>query len=523
MTTVTSTLTAAAPRTRRRSTAAALPAAAGAATVIATAFGTWIPSLWGDEAASALSAQRSLPSFLHEIVHVDAVHAVYYAALHLWVAVFGASAFSLRFPSAIAIGVTVAGLIVLVRQFGGGRRLQLVAATLAALSPRLDYAGTEARSYAWTAAFATWIAIAGVAAVRGRAEPRRAWLVYGGLLAAGTALNVFTASLALAIGCFAALHPRRAVLLRAWAATSAAALLCASPVLVLAALQRQQVAFLAHRPTPPVTWLQSGFFDADPIAAVIGWALVALALAVAVRGRLRGAHLVEHSHLHLTGPRLGRRPGLTALAALWGGIPFVGLVATIPVLHNYAPRYITFATPAVVLLIALGIEAVFRSWRAAGITALALTVAASVPAYAHWRTPYAQNESDWAQVAELIGAHARAGDQLAFDTVVRSSRRPVNSMRLYPADYRGLAAPQLVAPWYETASWHDDLMTIEHAAEQGRFTARRVFAVESDFPGEGLVDADGIRSLEAAGYRVVRHWSLHSDEVFELHRDATGG
>src|SRR3954447_13901286 len=40
--------------------------------------GSWIPSFWGDEAASVMSAQRSMPSLLRMLGHVDAVHGAYY-------------------------------------------------------------------------------------------------------------------------------------------------------------------------------------------------------------------------------------------------------------------------------------------------------------------------------------------------------------------------------------------------------------------------------------------------------------
>src|SRR6059058_2447370 len=69
-----------------------------AATVVA-ASGSWIPSLWGDEAATLMSARRPVGSLLSMLTHVDAVHGLYYLMMHAWTAVFGISAFALRFPS----------------------------------------------------------------------------------------------------------------------------------------------------------------------------------------------------------------------------------------------------------------------------------------------------------------------------------------------------------------------------------------------------------------------------------------
>jgi mannosyltransferase len=490
-------------RSALRAPAVAVPAVAGILAIVITAFGSWIPSLWGDEAASALSAQRSLPSFLHEVTHVDAVHAVYYAALHVWVTLAGTSPFSLRFPSAIATGVTVAGVIVLARFFTRGWRLPLIAAALTVALPRLNFAGIEARGYAWTAAVATWIVIIGVATLAGRLEARVGWTLFALLGGAGTALNIFVGSTMVVIGCLAALAPagERRTRLSRWAAACGVALLLASPVLLFAAFQHGQVAFLAKRPVPPHAWLVSQWFGYS-LFAVLGWiALLAAVCLIALR---------RH-------PRLDQGLGLTAL--LWAGLPSAFLIGTISVLHNYTARYLTFTAPAAVLLIALAVDAVFRSWKPAGIAALAAVLLAAAPMYAAQRTPNAENQSDWAQLGAVIAAHARPGDQVAFDTVVRPSRRPASAWRVYPADFRNVSVPQLVTPYWQRPTWTDQLMTIEDAAAHRLFTADTVFAVEADYPGEGVVDARGVPSLEESGYRVVRRWTLHSDLVVQLDRE----
>jgi mannosyltransferase len=203
---------------------------------------------------------------------------------------------------------------------------------------------------------------------------------------------------------------------------------------------------------------------------------------------------------------------------LWAGLPSALLIGTIPVLHNYTARYLTFTAPAAALLIALAVDAAFRSWKPAGIAALAAVLLAAAPMDAAQRTPNAENQSDWAEVGAVIASHAHPGDQVAFDTVVRPSRRPASAWRVYPADFRDVSVPQLVTPYWERPTWTDKLMTIEDAARQHLFTAGTVFAVEADYPGEGLVDVRGVPSLEGSGYRVVRRWTLHSDLVVQLDR-----
>ncbi|MBN9180093.1 MAG: hypothetical protein J0J00_06015, partial [Microbacterium sp.] len=96
-------------------------AVVGAAAAVISAAGSWIPSLWGDEAASLLSARRPLGSLFAMLTHVDAVHGLSYIALHFWIRVFGSSAFSIRVPSALAIGVCAAAVVVLCGRFGSLR------------------------------------------------------------------------------------------------------------------------------------------------------------------------------------------------------------------------------------------------------------------------------------------------------------------------------------------------------------------------------------------------------------------
>ena len=76
--------------------------------MLASFAGSWVPSLWGDETVSIMSAERSLPSLFSALGHIDAVHGGYYLFLHGWIGLFGASELSVRLPSAIAVGFAAA-------------------------------------------------------------------------------------------------------------------------------------------------------------------------------------------------------------------------------------------------------------------------------------------------------------------------------------------------------------------------------------------------------------------------------
>ncbi|WBM80753.1 glycosyltransferase family 39 protein [Cryobacterium breve] len=94
---------------------------------------SWNPSYWGDEAASVMSAERSLPSLFRMLGTIDAVHGAYYLMLHFWIDLFGASEFSTRLPSAIAIGVATAGTFTLARMLTGARVAWIAAIVFAVL------------------------------------------------------------------------------------------------------------------------------------------------------------------------------------------------------------------------------------------------------------------------------------------------------------------------------------------------------------------------------------------------------
>ncbi|WP_148286307.1 hypothetical protein [Curtobacterium sp. B8] len=115
-------------------------------TLVAAAF-AWVPSLWYDEAATVTSAQRSWPQLWAELHNVDAVHGLYYALVHAWFWLVGYTPFTLRFPSALAVGIA-AGLVVALGRRLGGRRFGIAAGLVFLALPGVQWAGSEGRSYA---------------------------------------------------------------------------------------------------------------------------------------------------------------------------------------------------------------------------------------------------------------------------------------------------------------------------------------------------------------------------------------
>ena len=146
-------------RTARTSPASlGAPLAIGLLGLVISLIGITVPSVWYDEAASIISATRSWPQLWDEVGSVDAVHALYYALLHVIFDVFGYSPLTLRVPSAIAVGAAAALLVVLVRRFSlpgdGQNRLAVLAGVVFCLLPRTTWMGTEGRTYALSATLA---------------------------------------------------------------------------------------------------------------------------------------------------------------------------------------------------------------------------------------------------------------------------------------------------------------------------------------------------------------------------------
>ncbi len=160
------------------------------AALTAVISGAWAgrPSLWFDEGATiTASASRTLPELWKLLGHIDAVHGLYYLLMHGWFAIFPATEFWSRVPSALAVGAAAAGVVVFAKQFCG-RTTAVCAGAVFAILPRITWAGIEARSSALVVAVAAWLTVLVVAAVR--RNRARLWVSYALLLMVAILVNV---------------------------------------------------------------------------------------------------------------------------------------------------------------------------------------------------------------------------------------------------------------------------------------------------------------------------------------------
>ena len=466
--------------------------------------GSWIPSYWGDEAASVLSASRPLRSLAEELAAVDAVHGLYYSFLHVWILLFGASEVSTRLPSALAVGLMVAGTVVLVRSFAGSR-IAILAGICCAVLPRSTWMAVEARSYAMATAAAVWVTVLLVRALREESSARW-WVAYALVGAASVYLFLSLGLVLLAHGAFVALVRRR--MLSRWLRAGILMLVCTAPVIVVGYQQRHQIAFLGRRGYATAVHVLSSQWFGPVAAAVVGWCLILVAVGAAAVAAYRRV------------PHADDRASLTVLALLWLVLPTaVLLVANALVVPTYNVRYLAPSTPAAAILIALGIAALARAampaWRTAVTVGLAIVLTATcAPGYLHQRTPWAKDGgSDLQAVASFVRDHASPGGIVVFDQSTKPSRSPRLALDLYPGDFTAVTDVALSTPYADRGGLWDRV--IPNRATWARLGgAADVWAIELGKASAGV--PDDVAFLKTLGYQVESASLIHRTTVYHL-------
>lgn len=475
--------------------------------------GSWVPSMWYDEAATLSASTRSWADLTRLLESTDAVHGVYYAAVHLWFDLTGPSLGSLRLFSSLAVAVAAAGVVVLGTQLSGVRFGGWAGAVFAVL-PVVTWMGTEGRSAALVTAAGVWLSVALLAAAARTGGWR--WLLYGAVAAVSVALWVYLALLLLAHG--AALlwarsgRPRTAAVragrgpLLPWLAAAGCGLLLAAPVIVAAQGQSDQVNWLQR---PGLGLIRSVGIDqffgtagwVSVPAAVLGWTLIAVA----------GWRTISRSQPTADVPSAGQ------LALPWLILPTVLLAAvSMTVLPLYDPRYLAFCSPAVAVLIASVVVDLSRQWQR--VTVLIVLVVLAAPSYLASRQPNAKDGADWAAVAEIVAANRQPGDAVLYERLASPTGRQRGLAREltlgYPDQLSGLddltdgaSAAAVGELWNHSV----DLSSVE-LARHDRVWVIAAPGLQFDTAGSGPVLAD-------AGLRLERSWPGTATDVLLYTRE----
>lgn len=476
----------------------------GAVGWLLTFIGSWIPAFWGDEAASIMSAERPLATIWRELGRVDAVHGTYYVFLHFWIDAFGASELSVRLPSTIAVAVAVAGTVVLAHRLftpsSAARPIAVMAGAVMILLPRVTYMAAEGRSYASGTAVAVWLTVFFVTLLQRRITRRLPWIAFAMAFAVSIYLFLYLVLLAVVYGvAILADRPGRAVI-RRWLAAIVGGVLLAVPVIGYALGQHGQISFLAHRNYVTFTRMFVIQWFGNPWLALACWTLIVVAIVALIRSRDRSL----------------------ALLAGWLVLPMGMLVfGNIFIAPMYTIRYLSSSTPAVAILVAVGVSTLLRRGAVAGwirVAAILALVGLALPTDIFQRSEFAKDGgSDLRQAAQVIGSNAAVGDAVVFDDTTRPSRKPRLALRLYPQYFAGLADVTLRTPYTQRSGIWDSVWPIAAIAPALKST-RTVWDLELTTPGSTAVPAN-IVALERLGYTISRQIPVHRTVVYELIRE----
>jgi len=497
-------LTTLAHRVHAQSVIGPVAALLGVVGALLSVIGSWIPAFWGDEAASIMSAERPLATIWRELGRVDAVHGAYYVFLHFWIDAFGASELSVRLPSAIAVGIAVAGTVVLADllflRSASARAIAVIAGIVMILLPRVDYMAAEGRSYAIGTAAAVWLTVFFVTLLERRVTRRLPWIAFAVVFAVSIYVFLYLALLAAVYGvALLAARPGRAVI-RRWLVAIAGGVVLAAPVIAYALGEHGQISFLAHRNDVTFTRMFVTQWFGNPWLAIACWALIATAVVTLIRSRARPM----------------------ALLVGWLVLPMAILVfGNVFIAPMYSIRYLSSSTPAVAILVASGVCALYSRGAAAGwirVAAVLALVGLALPTDVFQRTAFAKDGgSDLRQAALTIGTYAKTGDAVVFDETTRPSRDPRLALRLYPRYFSGLADVTLRTPYTRRSGIWDSVWPVAAVAPTLQ-AIPRVWDLELTTPGSTVTPAN-IVALERLGYTISRRIPVHRTVVYELSRE----
>ncbi|PRY67296.1 mannosyltransferase [Glaciihabitans tibetensis] len=489
--------------------------------------GIGTPSIWYDEAATIISSTRTWPELMRMIGTVDAVHALYYALIHVVFDVFGYSPISLRVPSAIATAAA-GSLTVLLANELFRLRVAVIAGVVFALLPRTTWMGTEGRSYALTATLAVALTFVLVRALR--SPSRRRWILYGALVVVSCLVFLYLALIvvahAVAVAIVFAVRRRRArSSTGAWVVTTAVATALIIPFALMSMGQSQQLHWLdpIGKNTLRQVLVGQWFYTSIPFA-VVGWALILGGCAVLL-WRVRQSRQSRRDPLAAAAPA-APAPALLAPALLIPLllVPTLALLATTALyLPIYTPRYLSMGLPFVAVLMALAIESATarvmrlvtkssegRRMILAATLACALIATLAVPQIVEQRQPQAKENTSWRAVADSIASARQADGPDVTTAIVYGGVQfhPIATARViaysYPEAFEGTVDVTLDTPAGQTGRLWETTKPLFTALD--RLGDADVVYLLASFARD--IRPATTRMLEDAGWRVDDAWDI---------------
>ncbi|MFI6660104.1 hypothetical protein ACIBL8_31730 [Streptomyces sp. NPDC050523] len=372
-------------------------------TAVMLAIGLWgldRGGMWGDEGVTFLVGRRSVPQIWQLLHGMDAVHGLYYLAMHVVLTVHPGEVV-LRLPSVLGAAAT-AGLVAALGVRLARPRVGLWAGLIYAITPLTGHYAQEGRSYAIVSAGVAGATLLLVPVVQGRPRPGW-WWRYGGLLALTSLLHELVVLALCAHAATLALARVPRAVWRGWLRAAGLVGVVVLPLVWVSQRQSGQVSWLVAPDGAKVEQLVRDF-AAGPTDAVF-WVSVAL-VAVGVTAR---------------------RTALVALPLLV--LPPAILISVSQYRPLFHERYVLYALAGAPLLAAAGTDRVvvllarlqpnglrLRYGRLGTLTGVLAVTAAFVqclPLYRQDRSP-AHRPENLAAVAAVAARDIRPGDPVLY-------------------------------------------------------------------------------------------------------------
>ncbi len=396
--------------------------------VVMAVLGTWgiarQSAMGNDEIATRWAAMLSLSELGHLLIHVDAVHGLYYLLIHAWVVV-GSSPAVLRVPSVIAMVAAVALAVVITRRLTSSAWAGLFAGLVMALTPIISFYAQTARSYAMVVTCmlgATLVLIHALEAeAAGRPAWRRWWIGYTALVTLGGYLNEMFLLVLAAHGVTVLLTRQGRTVVRHFIVATAAAVVLISPLMVISAREHAAVSWIKPPTLADVKVLLHDYFGS-------GRAIPVLLILCAVVAVLPAAFAWRHRERDSAVPPPWWRSGGLSLPSV--AAPILVLPAGILLLESrvflplYVDRYVLYGEAGAAMLAGAGLYRIGQ-WLTSlagdrrlliwvpGVLACVSVLVFQFGAQQRARMPQSR-EFDFGTPARYVGARAQAGDGILF-------------------------------------------------------------------------------------------------------------
>jgi mannosyltransferase len=470
----------------------------GVAAILVGSFQSEVPSLWGDEIGSLMSAERSIPDlFAHQLGVWDAVHGLYYVILHFWIQAFGSSPFALRFLSAIAFGLAVAGAIALARMLANPRAAFLTG-LVALFLPRLTEAATETKSQMLSCAFATWLTVFLIWLLKKSQQKWWLWIFYALAVAINIYLFMISGLIMLAHLVIVLFNAKARKAVWYWLPASAFGVLMALPVVYFGYLERNQISWIES------SWVGFNTVVIEPWFLDVNYAVAAVYILIFLGGFL----LLR---------KLSIRDKNKAISAVGVGLalsfaPAIFLISANQVSPIYIPRYLAMSATGVAFLIGYLLS---RIHPIAGLIGVLILTGLAMPNYFYSRTLFAKN-GDFASIAMLMDSRSSAGDAVVFDeeSVMWPGMSTVK--QAYPSSFARLNDVTFKQSFLSVSSpqdYHYDIPSIA-----GKLSSiQRVWLIEYRASGKPA-SKYGLRDLAKLGFTVTERFPNRYSVTYLLTR-----